>query len=423
MIRRAASVLLVLLAACGDHTMVDTITVPPPGGGTADAALPPATDADASTPDAPDAAAPTLASVMPQIRTGSGPTLATPKAIVISFPGDPNAAAYESATSTIASSAYWKETTSEYGVGPLAALAPVHLQASAPAAVSDAQIQAILQRAINNPANAFPTPDTSTIYTILIPNGTAATGAQGGTACGPGGFAGYHRSFTLTNGTTIAYAVIVECQANIAMTRTLAHELAEAATDPFATSSQPAYVGVGPRDLGYVVGSTLGSEVGDMCETTPVYLLPTENMKLARIWSNGAASAGHNPCLPVPPGEAWFFALPSASPPDQVTGTRPKGSMPAIGGAGFAVANGASRIVSLGLLSDPGTAPWTIAVHAVTEAGLVTFALDRSTGQAGDVLQLTITAVGDVSGGVPFAIDSTLGATTHTWLGVVGSPP
>ena len=421
MIRKEA-ILFFFLAACGGGSTVVTTVVPPPSddGDAPDAAPTPVATIDAGA-DAADAA-PTLASVMPQIRNGSGPTLTAPKAIVISFPGDPIAADYEAAASTIAGSPYWKNTTSEYGVGALTALAPVHLQAAAPASLTDDQIQAVLQRAIDNPANAFPTPDASTIYTILIPNGTSATGANGGTACGAGGFAGYHRSFALRNGTTIAYAVIVECQAGMAMTRTLAHELAEAATDPFATSSQPAYVGVGPRDLGYVVGSTLGSEVGDMCETTPVYLLPPDNLKLARIWSNAEAAAGHNPCLPVPPGEAWFFALPAASPPDQVVGTRAKGAMAAIAGSGFALAAGASRTVPLGLMSDPGTAPWTIAVHEVTEAGLVTFALDKTTGQAGDVVNLTITAVGDLSGGVPFAIDSTLGATTHTWLGVVGAP-
>ena len=182
---------------------------------------------------------------------------------MISFPDDPLAAAYEDFATEIAASSYWADTMTEYGVGALTVLAPVHLQASAPASISDAQVHSILQTALANPANAFPPPDASTVYVLLIPNGTAATGPQGGSACN-GGFGGYHRSFDLPDGTAIAYAVIAECQANQAMTRTLAHELVEAATDPFIPKT-PAYAGVGPIDLGFVVGTTLGSEVGDLC--------------------------------------------------------------------------------------------------------------------------------------------------------------
>jgi hypothetical protein len=406
-------------------------------GSSSDAAAPAGSSGTDPTPDAapatptpaeggtapgdagPDAAytVTSLAAQMPQVKSGGGPVLVAPKAIVISFPADPLAASYESFANDVAAGTYWHDTTSEYGVGPLSVLAPVHLQAAAAASLSDDQVHSVLATAIADVANAFPTPDSSTVYTLLIPHGTSETGPAGATACGTG-FAGYHSSFALGDGTVIAYAVIVECIAGQTTTRTLAHELAEAATDPFGPK-QAAFHSVGPRDLAYAVGTSLGTELGDLCETGAPFILPGVQLKAARIWSNAGASSGHNPCLPVPPGEQYFMTLPTSL-PDTVAGTLPKG-MPA-SGSGFALTKGQSRVVELGLMSDPGTAAWTIAAHEVTPSSLVTFTLDKTSGVAGDRIMLTMTATGDTTAGVPFAIDSTLGATTRTWFGLVGTP-
>ena len=424
---RGAAVSLVLaLAACSGSSSTDPSATPRdtgPGGGASEAGATandggaPSSDAAASI-DALSPAPPVspFAAQMPFIKDHGGGVIAAPKTVIISFPGDPLAPAYQAFATMLAASPTWKQTVSEYGVGPLTVVPPVQLHRSSPTSLTDAEVQSVIETALGNPANTFPAPDSSTVYTLLIPYGVTETGPQGGTSCG---FGGYHRSFTLASGTRIAYAVIAECAQNKATTRTLAHELAEAVTDPFAPDSA-AYAGVTPRDLGFVVGTTLGSEVGDMCETWTPFLMPTGE-KSARVWSNASAAAGENPCLPIPPEESWFMTLPATAVPDMVGATAPKSGNP-ISGNGYKVAQGSSRVIDLGLLGDATTAPWTIDVHEVTPANVVTFALDKSTGKAGDHVMLTVTAVGDTSVGVPFAVDSTIGAIKHTWLGVIGSP-
>lgn len=369
----------------------------------------------------------TLGSQMPQVTSSGGPVLANPKTVLLSFPGDPIATSMDPFAASLASDPYWKVATSEYGVGPLTVLSPVHLHRSAPSSVSDAEIQSILTTALANPVNNFGPPDPSTIYALLIPYGTAVTGANGGSACGAGGFAGYHGAFALPDGTVIPYAVIVECKLGVSKAGTLTHELAEAVTDPFIHTT-PAFNRVGSHDLGFRIGHTRGTEVGDMCEGVNG-TVDDGAEKVARIWSNAAARTGHNPCVPAPAGEAFFIALPT-SVPDTVQATLPNGE--SMAGSGFALAAGQSRTIELGLMSDGTSAPWSVSVHEVDPsvkggAGVptttrLTFSLDKTTGVAGDRMMLTVTAVADTTGGAPFAIVSELNGEKREWFGIVGAP-
>jgi hypothetical protein len=367
--------------------------------------------------DAPsDAGGNDLAAQLPQVANGGGKVLETPKVVLLSFQGDPHAAELEPLANAIAASSYWAQTTKEYGVGPLVVRAPVHLSRQAPNALTDDDVHTVIANALADASNGLGQPDPSTIYTLLVPYGTAETGPAGATACGQGGFGGYHRSFAV-DGTLIPYAVVVECSLYQAPTRILSHEIAEAATDPYVPAT-PAYYAVGPNDLGYRVGSgTKGSEIGDMCEDLASVMPAGIGQSVTRIWSNAAARAGKNPCLPVPAGEAYFMTVPTTV-PDTVSATLKSGATST--GAGFTLAKGQSRIVTLGFLSDGEVAPWGVAVREIDGGENLSLQLDVTEGKAGDVAHLTITANDDTSGGVAFAIDSTKGAATHTYYGVVG---
>jgi hypothetical protein len=51
-------------------------------------------------------------------------------------------------------------------------------------------------------------------------------------------------------------------------------------------------------------------EVGDNCESIPADIWPVDDAGTIaqRIWSTSAATVGHNPCIPVPTGEAYYNA-------------------------------------------------------------------------------------------------------------------
>jgi hypothetical protein len=122
-----------------------------------------------------------------------------------------------------------------------------------PSAITDGQIQHILEQAIVD--HTVPPPDANTLYFIYLPDGVKVS-AFGGGSCTE--FCGYHDSFN-TN-PIIYYAVMPypSCDGCIgsiqpfdALTSTSSHELVEAITDPVP--------GQGWYD------NTDNEEIGDLC--------------------------------------------------------------------------------------------------------------------------------------------------------------
>jgi hypothetical protein len=111
---------------------------------------------------------------------------------------------------------------------------------------------------------------------------------------------------------------------------------------------------------------------------------------LGIVWSNKAAAAYHDPCIPNV-GGPYFVSVPVARDPVQVTLQPLAGSM-VVTSTGVLVPVGSTKTVDVQLLSDgPTTAPWTVSTQLLGGSGF-TFSFDRSTGQNGDVLHLSITA-------------------------------
>jgi hypothetical protein len=179
----------------------------------------------------------------------------------------------------------------------------------------------------------------------------------------------------------------------------------------------PAYTSVDPAHFEWetVVG---GGEVGTMCAlASSLYLKPTGfAYTVQRIWSNASIKASHDPCLPEPPGEVYFNSEPLLS------GTVPVGTRNLLG---VQIAAGASATIPLGLYSDGATGgPWTVSAtdgsQIMGNAAELTFTFDKTQGQAGDTIQMTIHVPAALTGGHDtFIVVSTLGPQKTYWLGEV----
>jgi hypothetical protein len=306
---------------------------------------------------------------------------------------------------------YWTATTSEYGVGPATGMAPIKLSEAAPASISDPQIQQWLAtKFASDPA--FPVPDANTLVVVYYPAGTTVT-LQNAQSCTS--FGGYHQGTTVGNNVTIAYAVVPRC-AGFDTTGAASHELVEAATDPHP-QTDPAYAVVDDADTIWrlVLG---GGEVGDLCAQFPDVFTKFAGFDhtVQRTWSNKAVKAGHDPCQPELPGEVYFNAAPVL--PD-MTPANLGGQTVMLRSVKIPV--GGSRTIPVDLFSEGPTAPWTVTAGDLS-GGALSLSLDKSTGQNGDVLQLTIKVLQAGQGNLePFIIKSVQnGQPQHgDWFGVV----
>jgi len=265
------------------------------------------------------------------VNAAKGPVLTTPKVALVFYPGDARASDLEGFARKVAGSTYWSATTAEYGVGALSYTTMFELTGeTAPATISQAQIQT--KMAGDLASGKLGVPDPQTIYTLVFPAGTTVTQDNPFTTLlGPlmscQAFSGYHDNVAVALSdagakTDFAYAVIPTCKpADVAsLTSVMSHEWVEAATDPLVTSNGFFSVTGGPNsaffgpDTDHAVWSLLGGgEAGDLCEPSgpSIDFAPPEiGYPVQRTWSNVAARASHDPCVPHIAGPAYFAAAP-----------------------------------------------------------------------------------------------------------------
>lgn len=443
----------VLTAACGSVDVPQQSTAATTGGVGGAGGADPTTSSDATTgSDSASSAATTGASgtgggpdigqpsdvypakhaAAPKIITYGGPILVAPKVHPVFFKGD-TASIVASATdfyNKVGPSSYWTATVSEYGVGPLSAGPVIQLGDAdpAPGNTSDDQIQAWLAGKLNANDPAFPTPDANTIIALNYPKGTSID-LQGSKSCQA--FLGYHSNLTLDaahGNMDVAYMVIPRCSMQStgmseldAVTDTGSHELVEAATDPYPQTNG-AYGQVDNNHI-YWLFALGGGENGDMCAQNynAAYKDPEIGYLVQRSWSNKAAAASHDPCVPAAPGP-YFNSVPLLN--DTIT----------IGGGGQSlkvkgvmIPIGSTKTVEIDLFSDAKTSgPWQVEAHDLNEfmggAPTLEFSFDASSGQNGQKLHLDITPTkANQYKSEVFFIISTLGNTQNMWIGIVGN--
>jgi hypothetical protein len=90
---------------------------------------------------------------------------------------------------------------------------------------------------------------------------------------------------------------------------------------------------------------------------------------------------------------------------------------------GVKVAVGASVTIDVQLFSDgPTSGPFTVAAAESLNGATLAFTWDKTSGQNGDVLHLTIKAlVAAPAGGTTFELTSSLGTATSQWIGAVAN--
>lgn len=366
----------------------------------------------------------------PKVAWSGGTVLKAPKIYPVFFSNDDPTTKGQIAdfVSKIGATEYWKETTTEYGVGPATGEAPIELAEPSTGVFDDNAIQSWLAGKLNADDPAFPAADENSIYMLVYPADVSIT--QGGQASCVA-FGGYHNSTTLDaahGGLPVAYAVIPRC-ANFdyltgidAVTGAASHELVEGVTDPYPMMN-PAYAQVDNAHI-YWLFALGGGETADMCAQNLASFtqFPELAYTVQRSWSNKAAAASHDPCVPAIAGQAYFNSVPVMT--DQLT----------LGGGGQTfklkgvhIPVGSSKTIDLDLFSDgPTGGPWSVSVQdqSAYQGGQpsLDFSLDTSEGQNGQILHLTITALtANQYKAAIFYVVSQLGDQQSMWIGIVGN--
>lgn len=356
----------------------------------------------------------------PQVVTDGGPTLAKPKIIPIFFPSFAQRTTVVDFVKKLPLSTYWKQATAEYGVGDLVEPgAPIDVKEAAPPVVSESDIGAWLTSRFDGSHPEFGTkPIEDAIYTLYYPPATTLQrgdtdgGANSERSCGD--FAGYHGSVDI-KGVHVVFAAIASCEPGARAipysTYISSHEWVEAATDPLVLT-KPAYSSV---DQDHIVWALLhhGGEVADMCELQDdTYFVPDDlGFSVQRVWSNAAAKAGSNPCVPAAPGPYFNVApvLPRIDTGAELT-------------QGVVVYSGESKTVKFDFYSDGPTdlfditaTPYELSSSFTLKATTtVTATVTPSAGKNGDRGSLTVHTVQHSPFGLAIIVlTSTLGKTTH----------
>lgn len=352
----------------------------------------------------------------PQVVSTGGPVLSgTFKIVPVFYSSDSPSTrtSIEAFLNALPNSTYWDAISKEYGVGEPSPQTTVVLTAAAPSSISDNQIRSFIASQADGAHSPWPKADANTIFAMFYPQGTTVT-MGGGTSCQS--FGAYHGDARLADNTPFAYAVMPRCPGGVTtLTSSASHEFIEAATDPFPQSN-PAY---SREDDAHIFWSfaTSGGEVADMCEADPDAFQPIlGNFWVQRSWSNKAAKAGHDPCVPPLAKEVYFAAAPAL--PDTITLNF--GQM--VNTKGVKIPVGQSRTIDVDLFSDAPRGPWTVSAAETRASGTLSFSWDATQGQNGDVLHLTIKVNNSNQfGAAGFSIKSMdSGGYEHMWYGLVG---
>jgi hypothetical protein len=355
---------------------------------------------------------------LPQVVTFGGQVLAAPRVQPIVYASDADRAAIGAFFQEQTVTGYWAAVTSEYGVGRLTVLPAIELPEAPPPSIDDATLTQRLVGSVSGPSPAWGAADPGTIYVFALPAGTIGT-ARGGSCCSD--FDGYHDEVAVAGGARATYAVGCTCPAASGpgatslqrRTGALSHELVEAATDPRPRSAL-AYAQEDDADVVWTL--VTGGELADLCEVVgPTLIIPRgATYAVQRSWSNAAARAGGDPCVPHTGAALYLNSYTSFTDTLDVPG---QGSSIATDGVALAV--GQKKTVDVHLFSTAATTgTWTVTAIDAAEAlgtgpARLALALDRSTGANGDTLHLDITAR---------SFDATLGSAAFLLVSTYGKP-
>jgi hypothetical protein len=331
-----------------------------------------------------------------QVLNYGGTTLHHPTFVSVTFPDDEYKDQLADFIASVGCTDYWSTITADYGVGEGVAAEPVVLTEAAPTTTDDATIRAWVAAKVE--AGTFPRPDPDIVYALWYPETTTITletGDAGQTAVSCQAFGGYHEGGKLSDGTPFSYAVLPRCQTQggsvvDGLTGVASHELIEACTDP-QPDTAPAYAAPDANHLGWILADA--SEVGDLCEfgQSSIFQPTGFPWMVQRIYSNSAAWAGKDPCVPAS-GADYFYGVPAV--PDVVMLDMLQTGTP-IPTAVAHIAVGSSETFPVKLVGPADVTSMSVEADDIATffggTPTLTLQLSASTGAPGDTLQLTIT--------------------------------
>jgi len=364
----------------------------------------------------------------PQIFSSGGPVIASPRIVPIVFAADPLSPDLLDFVGKYASGPLFAASLDEYGVHGAEVAPPVVLTDPPPAHTSSDEIADWLSTKFLDPT--FPQPDARSVYVVTYPEGTAVDidfSFDPFPACSLTG--AFHRNVTSPSGAAVPFVVAPHCPGFLGLsgldevTMTLSSELVGAITDP-------QFDGYASPDFnGSVIGAVSNAgEIAEFCEfntSTPGFVKPPSlGYTIARVWSNRAARSGREPCLPSLPGQHYFNTFPVGIDGIELS--------PFVDTKGIPLAPGAQITIPIRLFSDgDGPHKWQLSALEAWDPFFerdpfhqLSFSFDKTTGHDGDVRYLTVTRApaspGTDGAELTFAIQSTSGDETHTWLVGVG---
>jgi hypothetical protein len=348
---------------------------------------------------------------MPQtVKGGSLPVIASSTVVPVYFSGDPLQAALDAKLRAWPSSAVF-QALGEYGITS-ASIGSSIVVSETPAAMLTAQeVQTWVEGKLDGTHPEFGPVDATTlaskVFVIYYP--AATTISYGASLCQGEVNAG----LTLSSGAVANWVAVAECGTpppglsesdSIAGSAEFGVACQIVSPDPqlqvypsnwqsfdTAHAASGLLLTFAPQ---VVAGCILAraTPAGTGFNAVPVSLdagVPRDAERFA-VWSNKAAAAYHDPCLPNV-GGPYFVSVPVARDPVQVT-LQMFATPMVVTSTGVLVPVGSTKTVDMQLLSDgPTSGPWTVSADVLDGSGF-TFAFDRTTGQNGDVLHLSITA-------------------------------
>jgi hypothetical protein len=359
---------------------------------------------------------------IPQVVRGSGPVMTGVHVVPMFFPNDPNQATFEAFLDAFAASPYWPQMVGEYAVGGDLTIDASVVLPSVPTDMDD--YIALMQLELGSA-------DAATLaQTVYLTSFSKLQVFDAGFGVSCEAFAGFHTAFAQTSGSAVSdagsgsavpniiAALTWGCDSSITeltdvdvSTIVMTHEMIEAATDPLPNT---AWGDVDAADAAWA--EHFGGEVGDMCEGFPrrIYRPADLGFFIQRTWSNSEAMAFHDPCVPHIPDDPPFFAT------VPVEDTTDNG----VRATNLDIPDG-SATVELQFLADGATdADWI--VEPIDEATLdggppqLELAVDRDSGQNGNLAHLTVTAADGAQKGLsPYRLLVTLDGIQNVWFGVV----
>jgi hypothetical protein len=303
------------------------------------------------------------------------PVIANPQIIPVFFTDSPEQPATLAFLQALVASKEWA-VLAEYGVGAATLGPPVYLTMAAPATITTMDAGVF----VGTNAASWATLDGSQIFSLFYPHSTVGKSIPG--YIWPGN--AFH-TFALTpTDQPVIFTLLADWTTSDASNQF--HELAEAATDPFYSSSDGYWLL--SHDNTTWRAMTVDTEVADMCEITTVFFDSDLPQPVQAIYSDAAVTSGMFPCT-SPGSELSAFGAYPVLPDTYTDGLGANASVK--------IAPGASVTIPVNIYSyAPLAAPITVTVRQnnINDArtNVLTFSFDQTTGLNGSVVHLTITA-------------------------------